>query len=113
MRDAGPGPRDGVEQGGRYYALAASDRGEVGIWRREQDRWVDVVAWTPSEVVRPGGEANDLTALAFGPRLTLLVNGAEAASVEDPTLRQGGVGVLAIGDFSEVALERFTVHAPE
>jgi hypothetical protein len=112
VRDQGPGPRDGINTGGRYYVLEAGDRGEVGIWRREQDHWVDLVPWTPSEAVRRGAATNQLTALASGPRLTLLVNGVEAASAEDPALGDGGVGVFVGGDSNEVALEWFVVRSP-
>jgi hypothetical protein len=112
IRDQGPGPRNGIEKGGRYYVLEAGDRGEVGIWRREQDHWVNLVPWTPSEAVRRGSAANQLTVHAFGPRLMLLVNGIEAASVEDPALREGSVGVFVGGDFNEVALDWFVVRAP-
>src|SRR5579884_3523789 len=52
VRDEGPGPRDGINQGGRYYVLEAGDRGEVGIWRRENDRWIDILPWTSSPAVR-------------------------------------------------------------
>ena len=112
VRDRGPGPRDGVEQGGRYYVLEAGDRGEVGVWRREGDRWVDLLPWTPSEAVRPGGAANELTARAQGARLTLLVNGVEVAGVEDAALPEGGVGIFVGGDLNEVAVDRFVVELP-
>ena len=112
MRDHGPGPRDGISQGGRYYVLEAGDRREIGIWRREEDHWVDLLPWTPSDAVRPGGEANQLTAQAIGQRLTLLVNGVEVASVEDPALPMGTVGVFLGGDFNQCTLEWLVVKAP-
>ena len=112
VRDQGPGPRDGVNQGGRYYVLAAGDRGEVGIWRREEDHWVDLVPWTPSGAVRGCGATNQLTARVLGSRLTLLVNGVEVASVLDETLREGAVGVFVGGDLNEVLLERLLVQIP-
>src|SRR6266540_4239025 len=92
VRDAGPAPRDGLNQGGRYYVLAAGDRGEVGIWRRDGDRWVDLLPWTRSDAVRPDGAANELMARAIGPRLTLMVNGTEVASLADAALAEGGWG---------------------
>jgi signal peptidase I len=101
----------GLHQGGRYYVLEVGDRGEVGIWRREQDRWVDLVPWTAARMVRPGTEPNELLALAVGPRLTLLVNGMQAASVEDAALTAGSVGVFVGGDFNQVLLQQLTVHA--
>jgi hypothetical protein len=112
VRDQEPGQRDGLNQGGRYYVLEAGDQGEVGIWRREVDQWVHLVPWAPSELVRRGGQTNQLTVQAIGTRLTLLVNGLEAASVEDTVLSTGGVGVFVGGDFNQVELEWFVARAP-
>ena len=112
VRDQGPGPRDGRGQGGRYYVLEAGDRGELGIWRREGDHWVDIVPWTPSAAVRPGEAANELTVRAIGSRLTFLVNGTEVASRDDAALSEGGVGLFVGGDLNEVAAERFVVQVP-
>ena len=112
VRDQGPWPRSGDQQGGRFYVLEAGDRGEVGIWRREEDRWVDLLPWTPAEAVRSGGALNELTVHAIGPRLTLLVNGTVVASVEDSVLEGGAVRVFVGGDFNEVVLKRFVVEVP-
>ena len=113
LRDQEPSARDGVEQSGRYYVLGASDRGEVGVWRREGEYWVDLLPWTESSAVRVGGATNELTARAVGQRLALVVNGVEVAAVEDLELPAGGVGVFVGGDFNEVVLERFAVEIPE
>jgi len=113
VRDQGPGPRDGSSQSGRYYVLETSDRGEVGIWRRENDRWIDLLPWTASEAVRQGAGTNQLIVQAIGQRLTFLVNGTQVASVTDDVLAEGGVGVFVGGDFNEVALESFRVQAPQ
>ncbi|MDP8924380.1 MAG: hypothetical protein M3O34_16095 [Chloroflexota bacterium] len=111
IRDQRPAQGAPLDQGGRYYVLEVGDRGEVGIWRRETDRWVDLLPWTRREAVRPGGEPNELSVLAVGPRLTLQVNGMSVATVEDPTLDMGAVGVFVGGDLNEVVLDRFVVQA--
>ena len=36
------------------------DKGEVGIWRREGDRWIDLLPWTRSDAVKPGNSTNDV-----------------------------------------------------
>lgn len=54
VRNTGPAPLDGRNQGGRYYMLEAGDQREFGVWRRDDDRWIDLVPWTPSPAVRPG-----------------------------------------------------------
>jgi hypothetical protein len=111
VRDQGTGPRDGVDQGGRYYVFEAGDKGEIGAWRREGDRWVDLVPWTRSEAVHPAAARNELELRANGARLTFLVNGTQVASIEDATLPAGRVGVFVGGDGNEVVLERFAVQA--
>jgi hypothetical protein len=112
VRDQGPWPRDGVSQGGRYYVLEVGDRGEVGVWRREETRWVDLLPWTLSSAVRPGEAPNDLIARAVGRRLTFVVNGTEVASLEDAALGTGTVGVFVGGDHNEVALDRYALRVP-
>ena len=104
---------DGLAQDGRYYVLEVGDRGDVGIWRRENDHWVDLVAWTPSDAVRQGSAPNTLEAWAIGQRLTLVVNGVEVASAVDPALSAGSVGVFTGGDGNDVLLDRVAVRVPD
>ena len=112
IRDQGPGARDGLSQSGRFYVFEASDRGEVGIWRRDGDRWVDILPWTPSPVVAQGALPNTLTVWAMGPQLTFAVNGTQVASQRDAALAEGTVGIFVGGDLNEVAIERFLVQVP-
>jgi hypothetical protein len=112
VRDRGPGPRDGRNQAGRYYVFEVGDRGEVGAWRREGDRWADLVPWAPSAAVRPGGMANELEARAAGERLTFLVNGERVTSVDEPEPQPGAVGLFVGGDGNEVLVERLLVAIP-
>jgi hypothetical protein len=112
VRDQGPGPRDGLNTMGSFYALLVNDRGEFSIARRESDDWVDVLPWSPSDAIRPGNAANELVALAIGSQLGLAVNGTLVASVRDETLDTGAVGVYVNGDLAEVTLERFLVEVP-
>jgi hypothetical protein len=111
LRDRGPEPRDGRNQTGRYYVAQASDRGDVGIWRRELDRWVDLVPWTRSAAVGPGEARNDLSFEVVGARLIFVVNGMPVATANDAVLDQGGVGVFVGGDGNDVLLQRFVVRA--
>jgi hypothetical protein len=112
VRDQGPGPRDGVSQGGRYYVLEAGDRGEFGIWRREETRWVELIPWTFAGAIRLGDAPNELTVQALGPQLTFLINGEQVASLVDAALTEGTVGVFLGGDYNEAVLERFVVEVP-
>jgi LPXTG-site transpeptidase (sortase) family protein len=112
VRDQEPTTRDGIRQSGRYYVLEVGDRGEVGVWRREDNAWVDLVPWTASDAVRRGDAANDLEVWATGAQLTLVVNGIEVARQIDRTLTAGGVGVFVGGDGNDVALEHLLVRTP-
>jgi hypothetical protein len=112
VRDQGPGPRDGANQNGRYYVLEVGDKGEVGIWRRETDRWVDLLPWQHTDAVRPGVASNDVTVRASGERLSLVVNGTEVGSSQDATLASGNVGVFVGGDGNQVTLENLSVTTP-
>jgi hypothetical protein len=112
VRDQGPGPRDGVNQQANAYVMETGDLGHFGIWRRDGDHWVDLVPWTVSPTVRPGGSPNDLSVTAVGDTLTFTVNGVQLAAVRDGTFPQGGIGVFVGGDYNEVALDHFTVALP-
>ena len=112
VRDQGPGPRDGSNQGGYFYVAEVGDVGEVGIWRHDDDHWVDLLPWTRSDAVNIGGTTNELTLNAQGQRLTFLVNGREVATVADNALANGRVGAFVGGDLNDVRLDRFTVEIP-
>jgi hypothetical protein len=112
VRDQGPGPRDGRNQLGRFYVFGVGDKGEIGVWLRELDRWVDLLSWTPSEAVRPGTATNELTVSAIGDQLSFLVNSIPVASQLDTVLHGGSVGLFTGGDGNEVAVDRVTVRVP-
>ena len=111
VHDQGPGPRDGLDQTGRYDVLEASHTGAVGVWRRENDHWVDLIPWQPTPAVHVGTEENELRIGANGPELLLVVNGVEVARYVDPTLASGSVGVFVGGDGNEALLSRLVVEA--
>jgi hypothetical protein len=112
VRDQGGSPRDGQNQRGRFYVFEVGDRGEFGVWRRDEDHWVDLIPWTPSDAVRKGGETNSLTLRAEGARLTLIVNGTTIATVTDPALPGGRVGAFVGGDLNDVVLDQFAIEPP-
>jgi Domain of unknown function (DUF4388) len=113
VRDQSPDPLDGVNQDASFYVMEAGDLGDIGVWRRDGDHWVDLVPWEHSDSVRAGGSPNDLSVRAIGDQLTFSVNETEVASVQDNTLEAGGVGVFVGGDYNEVALDRFVVQVPD
>jgi hypothetical protein len=112
IRDQGPDAQDGVRQAGRYYVLEMGDRGEIGMWRRETDHWVDLLPWQPSNAVKPGLASNELTVRAIGDSFSLIVNGVQVATRNDAAYSTGRVGLFVGGDGNQVAVERFVVQTP-
>jgi uncharacterized protein DUF4388 len=112
VRNQESGLRDGTRQDGHYYVLEAGDKGEVGIWRRDTDHWVDLLPWQHSDAVKPGNATNDVEVRAIGSTLSLSVNGTQVATRSDSTLTAGNVGLFVGGDGNQVDVSRFTVQAP-
>ena len=112
LRDQEPAQRDGSNQSGHFYVVEVGDRGQIGMWRRDDTRWVDLVTWTDSPAVHPGYATNELAVRAIGNQFTLLVNGREVLTQTDSTLAAGSVGIYVGGDNNEVAVDRFTVVTP-
>ena len=112
VRDQEPAARDGSNQTGHFYVFEVGDRGELGVWRRDGDRWTDVVSWTPSPLVQPGRAANELNVRIVGDQITFQINGTDVMTQTDHTLFAGGVGLFVGGDGNNVAVDRFTVTAP-
>jgi hypothetical protein len=103
---------NGESQAGPFYVFEVGDKGELGVWLREGDHWVDLLPWTPSDAIHPGLEANDLTVSAMGDRLSFLVNGVPVATQLDTLLHTGGVAIFTGGDGNQVAVDRLTVRTP-
>jgi hypothetical protein len=112
VRDTGAGARDGVNQMGRFYVFEVGDKGEYGIWRRDGDKWVDIVPWTAAPAVNAGNGSNTLNVQAIGTQLTFSINGQRVATQTDGALQEGSVGIFVGGDGNEVVIERFAVQVP-
>jgi hypothetical protein len=112
VRDQGSGALDGTKQDGNYYVLEAGDKGEIGMWRRDGDHWVDLLPWQHSDAVKPGTATNDLTVRTFGNSLSMFMNGTQVGVWPEATLTNGNVGLFVGGDGNQVAVEHFVVQAP-
>jgi hypothetical protein len=112
LRDQASVPQNGTNQDGRYYVLEAGDKGDIGIWRRDGNTWVDLVPWQHADAVKPGMPTNELTARAIGNRLSLSVNGTQVASVTDNTFSAGNAGLFVGGDSNQVAVDKFSIQTP-
>jgi hypothetical protein len=113
VRDQADGARDGINQSGHYYVVEAGDRGEMGVWRREGDRWIDLVSWKPSPVVRAGDASNELTVRVTGDQLVFLVNGIEVARETGTVFANGTVGVFVGGDGNDVLLQSLRIESAD
>ncbi len=112
VRDESPTQRDGTRQDGRFYVFEIGDRGELGIWLRDGETWVDLLPWTQSDVVNAGQATNELSVSAIGDHLTFMVNGILVASQHDTVLHRGGIGIFVGGDGNSVGVERLAVRVP-
>lgn len=112
VRDQGPDARDGQSQAGRYYVFEVGDKGEVGIWRRETDHWVDLLPWQPSDAVHAGTAPNEMVVRAVGSQLALAVNGQEVGNLVDNTLGGGRLGLFVGGDLNQIAVDHYWVQNP-
>lgn len=113
VRDQTAERRDGRQQDGRFLLFQVSDRGEAGVWRREDSQWVELMPWTLSRAVQTGNLPNELTVQALGPQLVFTVNGVTVATLTDAAPAEGAAGLFAGGALNEVIVERFLVQVPE
>jgi hypothetical protein len=107
IRDQGStSERDGRNQAGKYMVLEVGDRGDVGIWQRNETRWIDVMPWTHSDLVHTDQGLNALVIMLRGNAVRFEVNGEAVADLTyDGIGPQGGVGLFVGGDLNEVVLE--------
>jgi hypothetical protein len=113
LRDQGVGAGDGVDQFGQFIVAEVGDRGDVGVWRRDGDRWLDMAPWTPSAAVRADTATNVLTIHLIGDRLVFFVNASQVADLKvDAGLSAGNVGVFTGGDLNQVNVDHFLVQQP-
>jgi hypothetical protein len=111
LQDQATGAGDGIDQSGQYVVAAVSDRGEAGLWRRDGERWIDLLPWTRTPAVHTGAASNDLIVDVRGGRLRFQVNDTDVANLDVGHV-PGGVGIFAGGDLNEVLVDRFRVQAP-
>jgi hypothetical protein len=109
LGDQGPGPRDGANQSGSFVVFEVGDKGEVGVWRRDQDQWRDILGWTPSAAVRAAAGENLLVVRVADGRVSFSVNGADIPAQASAQPISGRVGVFLGGDANEAVLTQLRV----
>jgi hypothetical protein len=82
-----------------YYTFRISDSGSYRVAKMVEGQWVELVAWTQTPLVNKGA-LNFLGLRAEGTQITVCLNGQALASVNDPMLKSGRVGVVA-GTYEE------------
>ncbi len=98
-----------------FYALEVSEDGFFAIWKQEAGEYASLVDWTSSDVIPTDGSPVQIEASCVGNTLTLAVNGAVVATVEDATFASGDIGLVA-GTWNtggvEIAFDDVVVYAP-
>jgi len=112
VRDQGSSAeRDGRNQAGQYMVLEVGDRGDAGIWQRNEARWIDVMPWTHTDAVHLDQESNALVVTVRGNALRFEVNGRVLADLTyDGVQPRGGVGIFVGGDLNEVVLDSLRIE---
>ncbi len=83
---------------GQFYYFAISTDGYYAIFLRDENGNLLPLtgqAMLRSSLIRTDGNENRLVAVCEGTRLTLYINGEQAAQVEDETLERGDIGMAA------------------
>jgi hypothetical protein len=105
------------QSGAEYYFFMMSSDGYngIGIMTGGQARLLSSSQMQQSDKILQGMAVNHLRADCTGNELVFYVNGFALASVHDPTLTSGDVGVLA-GTFEvpgvDIVFDNFVVLAP-
>jgi hypothetical protein len=113
VRDqSSPSERDSSTQTGQYLVLEVGDRGDVGVWQRNQTRWIDVMPWTHSDAVHTDREPNTLVIIQRENALRFEVNFKLVADLTyDGIPPQGGVGIFVGGDLNEVVVDWLRIES--
>jgi hypothetical protein len=89
-------PRDGTAQ---FYALlTVPASGQFALSNFDGYRWVHLVPFRSSEVIRRGHASNHLELTCVGSTITARINGTEVASTQDGTYGSGYVAVVVSRD---------------
>lgn len=84
-----------------FYRFDISGDGYYLFSKFVDGEWITLVDWTPSEFINTGiGATNVLKVAAFGPNITLWVNGQQLISTTDDSISRGNYGFFT-GTFAE------------
>jgi hypothetical protein len=88
----------GLVFGGRddynYHAFRVSDSGSYRLAKQVDGQWVELITWTKTPAINKGS-ANLLSLVVEGSKITACLNDQVLASVNDPALEVGRVGMVA------------------
>jgi hypothetical protein len=84
-----------------FYMAAISGQGTYGVWKKIDAEWATLIDWTESDLLDTEAETTHrLSLLVQGDQITLLVNDAVLAEVQDEATIVGTIGLVA-GAFDE------------
>lgn len=104
-----------IQPGGEGYYFLISGDGFFSILRADEQDFVPLIDWTPTDVVQQGNASNDIVATCNGADLSLHVNGDLLASANDFTYRSGDVALTATSyeaEGTEVHFDNLVVTRP-
>jgi pSer/pThr/pTyr-binding forkhead associated (FHA) protein len=100
-----------------YYFFEITEEGSYRLGKRVDGEIVDLIPWTPSEAILGNGEVNRLAVSMEGDWILALINGELAADLNDSSLKNGNLGLLAgtttgVNTF-HAAFQQVSIDAPE
>jgi len=97
-----------------FYRFDISGDGYFSAFRFRDGQWEKLIDWTETPAIKQGATTNHLRVIAEGSRLTLVVNGTIAGSIDNADIAAGDVGLTA-GTFFDrsgvhIAFDNFEVN---
>ncbi len=100
---------------GNGYTFNISGDGFYSIQKMVDNGFVDLVEWAESDKIRTGNATNHIVAVCNGQSLSLSVNGAKLAEVNDSTYTTGDIGLAATTyetQSTEIQFDNIVVRKP-
>jgi hypothetical protein len=87
--------RQGYGNPQNFYLFAVDGQGSYQVQRQKEEIWQLLHPWTQSNLLKRGGDANQLAVEDDGSQIRFYANGALLFTVAEPRLPGGDVGLMA------------------
>lgn len=78
-----------------FYRFEISSDGYYSFDMMQDNEWITLIEWTPSDAIRLGKRTNTITVRCEGDLFTFYVNGQYLDEYRDSTFASGDIGLLA------------------